>query len=1306
MLCISLLKENMIRASSSSQFLLMAIWLMAIWLMCAGFAYNVYAQDDIYIEKNEGAHVLRWNSEEGTTSFLQRSTDLIRWDYMLHYDVGDGSERVQEPDQEAGAEGQGLSFYRLQLYPTNLDDPDDTDGDGLHNLFELGHGYLPVLTDSDDDGVADGDEDLDEDGESNLTEIANGTDASDSSSNSGDEDFDEDGLSNKEESAIGTDPNRPDTDGDDIIDSQDGWPLCKELAPERLRRPKYAVISVKELESDETVTFFETNNNARALLTTYKSSNRSRPSYYYKTDAANPLIELPSSYTNSSGMISYHIYKSLNEANYFLRNPASGDNGNLYLEGDLIVTLASPESLPHDIGGFGNFDEPDGYPVTVNLTGQTYGTGSSQEYVDDTDDYTQYSYGQINYTAPILWSIAGQSSQLSPAIKHRFEPNGTGIGGGYALQGGRYDSGTFLAKIDKLNNNHIGLASQKVIDDYWYTFYPDDSGGSIITNFGAWFDSAFSLLLPNHNGVLSPVLHSTHLSNKNTVMAGQGSDTIIWLDQTAGLQNDQAVTGTPNLKKVTWLDSWGPTPPINLNAKMQGFESNGSRIWHNSLWLDIADIVPESDWTDIKIKDINDHGMLAAEATNAEGKKCAIFLLPVEIVPDYNRDGMISDADRDEVTEEDPFRWWVNDDDDQGLIRSKGSHNDIPGDGTADYTDLKVDGLRDVIDFFPLYLDIKALLSVLPKENYTYKLSHEDSAFKFGELPNAVLEGDPDLDGVGAYIRELSAAQEVAELSLQEASADGAVISEAMLDAFKQSRGVLILEATKETEKPLWLKIFKGSELLGEVSFPVKTSGVEKMFRCKNLVSASGAQATEANRMGEPTNYPDDLTNDKAFFMVHGYEPELDSAGNQKDARGFNAEIFKRLHQSGSRAKFVGVTWNGATGKDYHQAVINAFKTSGSMKGVAEEMGGNDVVVAAHSLGNVVTSNAISHEGFSPTHYFMVNAAVPIEAYDPGQTDGTGKQAEEMAKWMTHDKWKPYYGLGLQKLFAAEWHKLFSSDDNRRKLTWKGRFSEVVPVAYNFYSSGEDVLENPNDQETVWKNLGTVIVRWLNGSGTGRHAWVSQEMAKGSDLASLIFLKRNHAGWKINFSNFDLQYTGYPIEGNYYSFFAEQAKLELEELGGGRLNDENLAQVGFFWQFRLYDQAGGGEEKQTWKNLYGPIVDGNLATGNGFTQPNAVTVKQSSDEAERPEVQAELLASAIPAMSYAAGANNTNGTVGFDMESDFKVNGWPLPGELGRGGLEEEYQGDWLHSDFWVVAPVYVQSVYLKWVELAKLDKE
>jgi hypothetical protein len=991
-----------------------------VCLVAVGFGCNLGAQENLYVAKDPGSKGLRWVSDSGKTAFLQQSQDLVRWEYMLHYDVGDGSERLFQPSQNLGEDNKGLIFYRLQTYPTNLDNPDDTDGDGLHNLFELSHGYLPILTDSDDDGVADGDEDLDEDGESNLTEIANGTDASDSSSNSGD------GV----------------------------------LKPDVVKK-----VRGKDYDID----------NMKTLWTL---------------------------------------------------------DGNLYLP-------SSPFSVFH--------------------------TTSMGEWVPE-DEIANTWYRGAHHT--------------------------------------------------------FG----------WNEWFQSD----------VWAIGHFDHILVNEGDLVDYPIRRSYIKVTSSA-------------------NERAPE--PTISVVT----------ITIPAGER--ESN------------IVELRPLSVYQQVTVE-----------------------LIPIDIVPDYNRDGMIGDADKRKVAEWNPFRWWVNDDDDQGVIRSKGSHNDIPEEGTADCTDLKVDGIRDVIDFFPLYLDIRGMLWAPPNEYYTYKLSHEDEAFNFGELPDVVLEGDPDIDGVGAYIRELSAAQEVANLPLKKASADGAVISEAMLDAFKQGRGVLILEATKETEKPLWLKIFKGSELLGEVSFPVKTSGVEKMFRCKNLVSAAGAEATEANRMGEPINYPDDLTNDKAFFMVHGYEPELDSAGNQKDARGFNAEIFKRLHQSGSRAKFVGVTWNGATGKDYHQAVINAFKTSGSMKGVAVEMGGNDIVVAAHSLGNVVTSNAISHEGFSPTHYFMVNAAVPIEAYDPGQTNGTGKQAEEMAKWMTHDKWKPYYDLGLQKLFSAEWHKLFSADDKRRKLTWKGRFSEVVPVAYNFYSSGEDVLENPNDQETVWKNLGTVIVRWLNGSGTGRHAWVSQEMAKGSDLASLIFLKRNHAGWKINFNSFDLDYIGYPIEGNYYSFFAEQAKLELEKLGGGRLSDENRAQAGFFWRFRLYDQAGGGEEKDIWGNLYGPIVDGNLATGNGFTQPNAVTVKQSSDEAERPEVQAELLASAIPAMSYAAGANVVDELDSldrnFDMQPEFRPNGWPSPGDLGRAGLEEEYQGDWLHSDFWMVAPVYVQSVYLKWVGLAKLDKE
>ena len=1223
---------------------------MAIWLMCAGFAYNVYAQDDIYIEKNEEAHVLRWNSEEGTTSFLQRSTDLIRWDYMLHYDVGDGSERVQEPDQEAGAEGQGLSFYRLQLYPTNLDDPDDTDGDGLHNLFELGHGYLPVLTDSDDDGVADGDEDLDEDGESNLTEIANGTDASDSSSNSGDEDFDEDGLSNKEESAIGTDPNRPDTDGDDIIDSQDGWPLCKELAPERLRRPKYAVISVKELESDETVTFFETNNNARALLTTYKSSNRSRPSYYYKTDAANPLIELPSSYTNSSGMISYHIYKSLNEANYFLRNPASGDNGNLYLEGDLIVTLASPESLPHDIGGFGNFDEPDGYPVTVNLTGQTYGTGSSQEYVDDTDDYTQYSYGQINYTAPILWSIAGQSSQLSPAIKHRFEPNGTGIGGGYALQGGRYDSGTFLAKIDKLNNNHIGLASQKVIDDYWYTFYPDDSGGSIITNFGAWFDSAFSLLLPNHNGVLSPVLHSTHLSNKNTVMAGQGSDTIIWLDQTAGLQNDQAVTGTPNLKKVTWLDSWGPTPPINLNAKMQGFESNGSRIWHNSLWLDIADIVPESDWTDIKIKDINDHGMLAAEATNAEGKKCAVFLLPVEIVPDYNRDGMISDADVGQANEETPFVFWVNDDNDDNEIHE---YADVPGAGT-DGEDMRINGERDLVDFFPVQLRLADILEILPADQYSYVISHPTGALNFLEMPTVEPESQREFYGAGSYLANEDMAYEAMGRSdqgkMKSTAGEGSELSGEYLEAAKNGKGVLLIEAKEETEQSFELVICRKSDKSEMARIMserwMNMVPVEDMFSYVNIRGAiekgyipPAIEEIQHERFRKTRK-------DRWFVFCHGYNVNGDSA------RSWNAEVFKRLHQTGSDAKFLGITWEGNQGQiseaiplaggktpDYWKNVHNAFKSSSALSDVVNGLTGGEKVIAGHSLGNMLVSSAICDHDLGVAQYFMINAAVPREAY-------SASHAEADREKVRNEEWKNY----PTRLWPSDyWNLGFAQGDGRRKLTWRGRFATLAAktLPHNYYSLGEDVLKSGDGSSP--KFLTDIIFK-------GEGAWIKQEMGKGKATQALASLISggdwtSTGGWEFN-SDAYLSYFPDPLD-----FGGTPARDDPDTL-----TNEQLRQVPFFQPFRTFDgQSVHGEN--------GSAIAGDY-NNRSF-----------------------LLGHDIPALSNPAGSNEVD-EVAFgentntDMMSKLKSGNW----------------GNWQHSDLKEQKMDHVWKLYEDMVSKGKLN--
>ncbi len=126
----------------------------------------------------------------------------------------------------------------------------------------------------------------------------------------------------------------------------------------------------------------------------------------------------------------------------------------------------------------------------------------------------------------------------------------------------------------------------------------------------------------------------------------------------------------------------------------------------------------------------------------------------------------------------------------------------------------------------------------------------------------------------------------------------------------------------------------------------------------------------------------------------------------------------------------------------------------------------------------MLVSSAIQDAGMSVSKFFMLNAAVANECYDPtvfnDSTDGN---------YMQHDAWWGYNS----NTWCSTWFRLFDEPDDRRKLTWVNRFPDVPSIAYNMYSSGDNVFE-------IYQGTPSVPTSWWNFE---RYAWQKQEMYKG-----------------------------------------------------------------------------------------------------------------------------------------------------------------------------------------------------------------
>lgn len=689
-------------------------------------------------------------------------------------------------------------------------------------------------------------------------------------------------------------------------------------------------------------------------------------------------------------------------------------------------------------------------------------------------------------------------------------------------------------------------------------------------------------------------------------------------------------------------------------------------------------VINMGSWANLKATCISPGGRIAGTGrffnpANFQWETRAFFLMPQLLVPDWNRDGVVDTTDHRKGTQPFPWVFWINDDDDDGDL-ARSSADDLPGSNTPDCATPGVDGLRDVVDFFPVQLDIRKLLRAVDDiENVDVRLSQADSALDFvytrllpGEISH--IHDSRTETGFGPLFTDPLEGAQTHTVPHEPVS----LSTDFLRQLREENRGILLMEGVRSSTSPIVMDYHYNGRKIFSCELPLSLSPVSDMIRIVNLRNADPKFAGVApgpwlTDLGEPPNLPDawlrsfgDLL--PTLVHIHGYN----WGGDQVPAA--HSEVFKRFFQTGSNARYVGVTWFGDEGTlelldtsfDYNENVINAFITAGYLKDALAAVAAPLTSVFAHSLGNMVASSAIVDHGWNVLNYFMLNAAVPTEAY-------LGEQEDR--RKMVNPEWKDEGADNTdypEFLLPSNWSALFGPEDRRSSLTWKNRFSGIGgdTICHNFYSTGEDILRTGNGDLPVL--FGEVWNTEL--------IWVYNEMVKGTGSLATALTGDVHGGWAFNYHHMDWVNPGggaHPPDGEWVRLSPAEAAL---------LDPLILVAEPFFKPFSKGDPDFPDWGDGSW--LYGSTGDANLhlpAIGMAGSSPD--TIKN----------HAKILSEGLPAHSAPTGSNNLPKLpllLNYDLDLVVRQElFWPA-----RSPAEK--QNRWLHSDYLNPALPFVAELY------------
>ena len=365
----------------------------------------------------------------------------------------------------------------------------------------------------------------------------------------------------------------------------------------------------------------------------------------------------------------------------------------------------------------------------------------------------------------------------------------------------------------------------------------------------------------------------------------------------------------------------------------------------------------------------------------------------------------------------------------------------------------------------------------------------------------------PNLDQFGETITDIAESADVASLT------SGTFIPEmfdrAMLND-TNSRGVFLVEGCADG---VGLTIegvdrYDNDRVVVSSTARITVKSVEEMYRYADLRPVVNGAAYTVS--GTPPNEWDAIKCDRDVFFTHGFRVSAD------DAHAWGAEVYKRLWQSGSNARFTMFTWAGDYGWPdsalyFPQNVYQALKTGGALKSLVESVQSDSSkrILMTQSLGNMVACEALK-QGLRVNKYFMFDAAVATECLD-----GTLQASASAVEKYVPSNWRKYDSMS----WAANWYRWFLpiSNDSRSQLGWVGRYSDALrnaTVICNYYSSGDEVFREA-------KNPPWLLEGMLDSSAN--YAWQKQETQKGGKfIGGTAYGGWGFHTWRI--AGFDYQY--------------------------------------------------------------------------------------------------------------------------------------------------------------------------------------